>query len=640
MSEKLETLPQYFLHRVHISPEDKVAVRQKEFGIWREFSWQESYEQVKSFALGLIALGLQRGDHLCSIGDNDRQYLWGFVAMQAVGAAGVGLYTDAIPKEIEYIVNHSDATFALAKDQEQCDKFLELKEQIPHIKKVIYWEDKGLWGYDDEWLISFEEVQALGWELAAQEPNRFEEEIALGNAEDTALICYTSGTTGLPKGVMLSHHNLIAVAKMAFEVDPRYDTDNHVSFMPMGWIAEPVFGIVPHCYQGMIMNFPEEPETVRQDVREIAPQNIFYGARLWDQQVGQVQVRINDATPLNRRLYDIFLPVGYKVADKRFNKEPVGAGLKLAYWLGNQLVFGPLRNQLGLSNVRGAYTAGAVLSPDHLRFYHALGINLKQIYGSTEVSGGVTVHRDNDIKFASVGVPYPGAEIKTDENGELLIAGPMVMKGYYKNPEATAKDIEVDENGRRWFRSGDAGYIDEDGHVIFQDRVKNMLKLKNGESFSPQFIEGRLKFSPYIRDVMAIGGENREHVTALIIMDFENVGHWAEKRGIGYTTFVDLSQKPEVYALIGQAVQEVNESLPPGARVRHFVLMHKEFDADESEMTRSRKLRRNVLYDKYSEIIEAMYSGKDAVQVRALVQYQDGREGFVETAVKIATLNG
>lgn len=633
-----QTIAQYFLQQVQSNDGAKVALRQKEFGIWQEYTWPESYEQVRSFALGLLELGVKRGDHLCSIGDNDRQYLWGFLAMQAVGVAGVGMYTDAIPKEMEYVINHSDSVIALAKDQEQCDKFLEIREQIPNIRKVIYWDDRGLWDYEDDWLISFEAVQELGKERAQKEPNRFEEEIALGTPDETGLICYTSGTTGLPKGVMLSNENLIAVAEKAFAIDPRYSTDNHVSFMPMGWIAEPVFGIVPHCITGMIMNFPEEPETVRQNIREIAPDNLFYGARLWDSQVGAVQVRMNDATGLNRWLYEKFLPVGYKVADKKFNKEPIGLGLKMSYKVGDLLVFAPLRNQLGLSRVRGAYTAGAVLSPDHIRFYHALGINLKQIYGSTEVSGGVTVHRDGDIKFASVGVPYDGIEIKTSDEGELLISGPTVMKGYYKNPEATAKDIMVDENGRRWFKSGDAGYIDEDGHIIFQDRVKNMIQLANGEVFSPQFIEGRLKFSPYIQDVMALGGETRDYVTALIIIAFDNVGYWAEKQGIGYTTFVDLSQKPQVYELINQSVQDVNENLPEGARIKRFVLLHKEFDADEAEMTRSRKLRRNVLYDKYMNIIEGMYSDVDSIDVSASVTYQDGTEGVIETAVSIQTV--
>ncbi|MCA9964459.1 MAG: AMP-binding protein [Anaerolineales bacterium] len=633
MSES-QTLPQYFVAKAKQYADSRIAMRQKEFGIWREFTWNESYEQVKQFALGMIALGLQRGDHVATIGDNDRQYVWGYIGLQAVGAATVGMYTDAIPAEMEHIVNHSDATFVMAKDQEQCDKFLENREKFPKIKKVIYWEARGLWDYDDDWLISFEDVQALGRELDKKEPDRFETEVALGSAEDTATICYTSGTTGLPKGVILTQNNLISSARISLAIDPRYETDNHVSFMPMGWIVEPAFGIVPHVFTGMIMNFPEEPETVRENIREIAPESLFYSAGLWDNLVGTIQVRIKDSSWFNRKLYDLFLPIGYKIADKHLMGESLGLGLQLAGKLGDVLVFEPLRGMLGLNKVRVAYTAGAVLSPDHLRYLHALGINVKQIYGSTEVTGGIAGHRTGNIKFASVGVPFPEVEVRTSDDGELQICGPTVMKEYYKNPEATAKDI-VMENGRRWFKTGDAGYIDEDGHIIFQDRVKNMIRLANGEVFSPQFIEGRLKFSPYIKDVMAVGSEDRDFVTAMIIIDFANVGHWAEQNGIGYTTFVDLSQKPEVYQLVQQAVNEVNKTLPEGARIKHFVHLHKEFDADDAEMTRSRKLRRNVVAERYGEIVEALYSNRKAINVRAPVKYQDGSEGFVETQIRV-----
>lgn len=638
MANKPQTLPQYYLEKVNKFDSDKVAVRQKEFGIWREFSWQESYEQVKQFALGMMALGLERGQHVSSIGDNDRQYMWGFIGIQAIGGVTIGLYTDMRPNEIGYVVNHSDSIFVLAKDQEQCDKFLEIKDELPNVKKVIYWDSRGLWDYADDWLISYEEVQALGRELDKKEPSRFETEIALGNGEDLAMLCYTSGTTGLPKGVMLSHGNLMNSSDMYSQVDPRYDTDNHLSFLPLGWIAEPVIGFGAHAADGIVVNFPEEPETVRSNMREISPEGLIYSSRLWENLVAQIQVRMNDATWLNRKMYDLFLPYGYKVADGKFNQEPVGGVTKLLYQIGDWLVFTPLRGQLGLAKIRAAYTGGSALSPDAMRFLHAMGVNIKQIYGSTEVTGGATIHRDNDIKFASVGQPAPGIEIKTSADGELMISGPTVMQGYYKNDEATAKDIYVDDSGTRWFMTGDAGHIDEDGHIIFQDRLKNMLKLKSGESFSPQFIEGRLKFSPYIRDVMAVGGEERENVTALIIIDFENVGNWAERRGLSYTTFADLSQKPEVYQLIQQSVDEVNENLPQGARLKHFVLMHKEFDADEAEMTRTRKLKRNVLHDRYIEIIEAMYTGKEQVAVKAPIKYQDGREGFIETQVRIMTV--
>ncbi len=630
-----QTIPQYFLQKTKRYGRAKNAVRQKEFGIWREYTWQDSYEYVRDFSLGMIVLGLQRGDHVATVGDNDRQYLWAYLGLQAVGAAIVGMYTDAIPSEMAFIIEHSDSIFVLAKDQEQCDKLLEIREKIPLVKKIIYWDEQGLWNYDDDWLVSFAEVLAQGRQLAEKEPGRFETEVALGQADDLATLCYTSGTTGLPKGVMLSHANLLYSGSAYLELDPRYDTDNHVSFMPMGWIAEPVLGIASHVYSGMVMNFPEEPETVRQNVREIAPEGIFYTSRLWDALVATVQVRIKDATWINRKLYDLFLPVGYAVANKKFAKETPGLFLKLAYALGNQAVFAPIRNQLGLSRVRSAYTAGAALSPDAMRFFHALGINLKQIYGSTEVSGGATIHRENDVKFASVGQPIPGVAVRTTETDEIQISGPTVFQGYYKNPEGTAKAIEVDEDGRRWFCTGDAGHVDEDGHLIYLDRVKDMIRLANGEQFSPQFIEGRLKFSPYIRDVMAIGGETWDFVTALIIIDFANVGHWAEKQGLGYTTFVDLSQKVEVYQLVKEAVHEVNQSLPTAGQVRHFILLHKEFDADEAEMTRSRKLRRGFLYKKYGQIIEAMYDGRDSVRVSASVQYQDGREGVIETDVRI-----
>ena len=613
----------------------KVALRQKEFGIWQEYSWQDSYEQVEQFALGLLALGLERGDKVSAIGDNDRQYLWAYVGLLAIGGVQVGIFTDAAVNEISYIVSHSDSAFVLAKDQEQCDKLLSIQEEIPNVRRIIYWDERGLWNYDNPWLISFAEVQAKGRELAAQQPNRFVKEIAQGRGEDPVVICYTSGTTGLPKGAMLSHANLMASARVYNQVDPRQDSDNHVSFLPLGWIGEHALGIAPHVYTGVIMNFPEEPETVRENVREIAPEGILYNSRLWDTVVGTVQVRMSEANRLNRKLYEWFLPLGYRYADRRMTGEGVNSGLKLAYQLGDLLVFGPLRNQLGLSRVRAAYTAGAALSPDAMRFFHALGINLKQIYGSTEVTGGATIHRDGDIKFASVGQAAPEVRIRIADDGEIWLGGPTVFQGYYKNPEATVEARPIDEEGHPWFRTGDAGYIDDDGHLIYLDRVKDMLSLAGGEKFSPQFIEGRLKFSPFIRDVMAIGGQDREFVTALVIIDFENVGAWAEKNRLGYTTFVDLSQKKEVGEQIRQAVIQVNASLPPAARIRRFVLMHKEFDADEAEMTRSRKLRRGFLYERYGEIIEAMYDGREAIQVRAAVTYQDGREGVVETAVKI-----
>ena len=631
------TIPQHFLQRVHAYGADKVALRQKEFGIWREFSWQESCEQVRMFGLGLREMGLARGDHVATIGDNDRQYLWGYLGLLAVGGVQVGLFTDATAEEAAYIIDHSDARFILAQDQEQVDKMLAIREHIPKVERVIYWDERGLWDYDDPWLTTYDDVCRLGQVLAAREPSRFGEEAAKGHQDDLAILCYTSGTTGRPKGAMLSHENLIRAAAAFSRVDALYDSDNHVSLLPLGWIAEHVWGVVPHCIYGMIMNFPENPETVRENVREIAPQRVLYNARLWDALVGTTQVRMAESSWINRKLYELFFPVGHRLADKKLAGEAVSPGLRLAYRLGDWCIFRPLRDQLGFTNLRAAYTAGGALSPDAMRFFHALGINLKQIYGLTEVTGSGTMHRDGDIRFSTVGLPAAGISVRTAEDGEIQIGGPTVFQGYYKNADATHEAI-IEENGERWFRTGDAGYIDDDGHLVFLERIKDMITLANGERYAPQFIEGRLKFNPYILDVMAVGGPTQEYVSALIIINFDNVSNWAEKQGFAFTTFADLSQKTEVCELIRQAVEDVNANLPPTSRVRRFVLLYKEFDADESEMTRSRKLRRDVLYARYAEMIEAVYTGAERIHVQAPVRYRDGRAGVIETDIRIVTL--
>lgn len=634
----LDTLPKQFLHKAEKFGDQNVAMRQKELGIWQEYTWQESHVQVRNLCLGLVSLGLERGDRVAIVGDNDRQHLWADLAIMATGAITVGMFTDAIPSEMEYVITHSESIFVFAKDQEQCDKLFEIKNKIPLVKAVIYWDPRGMWSYDDPWLMSYEQVQERGEKLHQENSDLYQRLVADGNGDDLCNLCYTSGTTGLPKGAMLSHMNFLSAIEATARIEPRFATDNQVSFTPLAWIAEHTLSVTPHCMIGVIVNFPESPETVQQNIREISPDLIFYPARLWENLTALIQIRINDSTWINRALYNLFLPIGYKVADLDYEGKPVGLATKFLYWLGEVLVFKPLRGQLGLDRARFALTAGAALSRDMMRYFRALGLNLMQVFSSTETAAVGTQHYRGDVKYASVGKPPPTIEVRITEEGEIWLGGPNIFHGYYKDPEKTEEALSVDENGVRWFHTGDAGYIDDDEHLIYLDRVKDMIELASGDRFSPQFIEGRLKFSPYIRDVMAIGNADVEYVSALISIDFQNVGRWAEKNRIPYTTFVDLSQKPEIYQLVSEAIRNVNETLPEGGQVKKFVLLHKEFDADEAEMTRTRKLRRGYLTDRYQDMINAIYTGEKAITVSAAVQYQDGREGVIETPVRIMSM--
>lgn len=636
--KQLDTLPKNLVAGYRQYDDRKVAMRQKTLGVWRAYTWKQSYEQVRQLCLGLVELGMERDDKVCIIGDNDPQYFWAQLGVQSAGGVAVGIFTDSTPAEIQYIVRHSDAVFVFAKDQEQCDKLLEIQGEIPAVRRVVYWDEKGLWSYEQDWLISFEEVLSLGRSLDARQPDLFERLIDQCKGEDLAIFCYTSGTTGDPKGAMISHSNLISGCDQTMQVDPRLDTDEYLSFLSPAWITENVLGLTVHLRRGMVVNFPEAPETVQENIRELTPQAMLFSARLWESMMATVQVKIAETSWINRMLYRIFMPVGYRVAEMRYEqRRPISLLWRILYAIGELTLFQPLRDKFGLARVKSAYSSGAALNPEVIRFFRAIGVSIKQLYGSTEAQVH-TLHVGDDVRFETVGVPAPGQEIRIDENGEILISGPTVFQGYYKNPADTESALKVDELGRRWFHTGDAGYIDEQGHLIYLDRVKEMIRLSSGEKYSPQYLEGQLKFSPYIRDVMTLGGEDKPYVTALINIDFDNVGRWAENNGVSYTTFVDLSQRPEVYDLIRRDVQRVNRVLPPAARIRKFVLLHKEFDPDEGELTRTRKLRRSLLNQRYGEMIQTMYAGGEVVQVSASVKYRDGRESTVETALRVTTL--
>ncbi len=583
-------------------------------------------------------MGLKRGDRVAIIGDNDREYLWAAFGVMAAGGAIVGLFTDVTPPEAAYVVGHSDAIFVVAGDQEQCDKLLEVQSELPLVKKVIYWDNRGMWGYDDPWLIDFHDVQGH-WDSSIGDPDeRFEAMIEAGTGEDSAMFCYTSGTTGLPKGAIISHTNFVYTVQAFGEIDPSLDTDNHVSFLPLAWIAGAALDIAPHVVHGVILNFAESPETVRENIREIAPDQLLYNSRLWETLVATIRARILDSNWLNRTLYNLFLPVGYRAAEFEFQQKEVPLGWRALRWIGNRAVFRPLLSQFGLHKARDAYTTGAALSPDVIRFFRALGLPLRQIYGSTEVTGGALLHRRDDVKFASVGEPIPESHCAISEEGEILLAGPGLFQGYHKDADQTQAALYIDSQNTSWFRTGDAGHIDEGGHLIYLDRLKDMIELGGGDKYSPQFIEGRLKFSPYISHALTLGDTERDYVAAIITVDFENVGRWAEKQSVPYTTLTDLAQKPEVYELIRRDVEEVNRTLPESGRVRKFVLLHKEFDADEGEMTRTRKLRRGFLFERYSEVIDSLYSDETELQISDVVKYQDGREGRIESTLRIESL--
>jgi len=627
------TLPQLLMRNYHESPH-KIAMRFKDFGIWKIYTWADYYCHVKSFALGLAELGFKRGDKIAIIGENQPQWYWGELAAQSLGGIVVGIFVDAIPSEIFYILQHSDSAFVIAHDQEQVDKILEIKDGLPLLRKIIFWDAKGLWSYDDPLLISFEEVENLGRKFQEKHPNFFEESITQGKSGDCAVICYTSGTTGLPKGAMLSHEGIINNRRAWLEVDPCFEGDNYLSFLSPAWATEQYLGVAGGLLSKMVVNFPEAPETVQTNIREIEPHVLFYGARLWESLYATIHVRMEDAARVNRFIYSLFFQVASRYADLKLNRKRISPVLHVLWKLANFVIFRPLRNKLGFNKIRYAYTAGAAVSPDIIRFFHSIGINMKQLYGLSE-TGVNTVHRDNDINPLTSGSPLPNNEVKISHEGEILIKTNSMFLGYYKNPEATKE--KIDDEG--WFHTGDFGYIDENGHLIIIDRIGDLKELATGEKFSPQFIEVRLRFSPYIKDAVVIGNKKYNYITAIINIDFDNVGKWCEDHHIEYTTFTDLSQKDEVAALIREQIINVNSVLPEGTRIKKFVCLHKEFDPDEAELTRTRKIRRSLVEDRYKHIIDAMYANKFEVPVETEVTYQDGKKGLVKAFIKIREVN-
>ncbi len=627
------TIPKLFISQCKRYGKNKVAMREKEFGIWMPFTWQDYYDNVKYLSLGMVSLGLKKGDKVSMIGDNRPEGLWAEIAAMCAGAIGVWLFQDCMMDEVKYIIDHSDTVFFVGETQEEVDKALSIKDECPKLKWIIWDDPKGMRNYHQDFLISIKKVQELGKELDQKEPDLFEKTINEGHGDDICLLFYTSGTTALPKGALLSHWNMLTMGKNLMAVDPCYDTDDFVSYLPFAWIGEQMMSISCGLQVGYTLNFPEEPDTAQQDIREIGPHVMFAPPRLYEGMTRQVQVKHMDATWIKRMIYNFATKVGYKVANLKFEKQPVPLHWKFLNWLAYITMQKKLKDHLGMSRLRYCYTGGAAMGPDHFRFFHALGVNLKQIYGQTEIGGISIVHRDGDVKFDTVGTAIPETEVKITEEGEIISKSPSVFQGYYKNEEATRKTL-VDG----WLYSGDRGFIDEDGHLVVFDRTKDVMTLNDGRPFAPQYLETRLKFSPFVQESWVIG-DNREYVTTVMCIDYAVVGKWADDKKLNYTSYPELSQKTEVYDLIQKQIEEANKDLPGPAKIHKFVNLYKVFDADDEELTRTSKLRRAFVSKRYKDIVDALYVDVDMVHMDTTITYEDGREQRIKTDLHIRKVN-
>jgi len=628
-----DTLPK-LLRRNYIKYGNrKAAMRKKAFGVWNEYTWTDYYEKAKFFGLGLLSLGLERGDRVCIIGNNGPEWYWADIGTQAVGGVPVGVFTECGITEVKYIMDNSESKFAVARDQEQVDKFLAIKQELPGLQKVIYWDRKGLWSYNDNILIMYEEILKLGQHYEKDNPDKFEQAIVSGNASDPAFLAYTSGTTGLPKGVLVTQTNLLTMADNWITLHPHKDSEQYVSLVAPAWIAEQWYGIAIPLSASMTVNFTESNETADSDKREIAPHLIGLPPWAWEAIASKIQATIMNSGILNRMAYGLFLPVGYRIADFHYEKKRPNLFWEALHGVAHLIIFRPLLDKLGLPKVRVAVTSGGFLAPDVFHYLRALGINLKQGYGLTE-AGLVAFHRDDDIHYETVGQLMPNVELRIADDGELLSRSSMVISGYWRNPRASEEKLKGG-----WVQMGDAGYFNDDGHLFLLDRLTDLVDLPTGGKFSPSHVEGRLRFSPFIKSVMVVGGGEYQYITAIVSIDFEVVSQWAEKNRIPFTTSVDLSQKAEVSNLIKLDVQRVNIGMNEACRIKKFVILHKEMDADDAELTRTKKLRRSHTQIQYKELIEAMYTERKKFDVEAKVRYRDGRMGVVSSAIEITMLD-
>jgi long-chain acyl-CoA synthetase len=616
------------------------AMREKEYGIWQTHSWADLAALVEHVACGLHQAGLRRGEHMVIVGANRPRLYATMLAAQSLGAIPVPLYQDAVAAECVFPINNADVRFALVEDQEQVDKMLEIRDRCPQLSNIFFDDPRGLRNYMEDGLAGLDELIGAGAAFSKEHPDFFKAEVDKAQAADVAAMFFTSGTTGNPKGVVHTHGTLIDRGQAGAEFDKLSPNEEVLAYLPPAWIGQNIFSYAQWLVCGYVVNCPESAATVTIDLKEIGPTYYFAPPRVFEGLLTSVMIRMEDAGALKRKMFHAFMDVARRVGPARMDGKSIGFGNALMYWLGNLLVYGPLRNNLGMSRVRVAYTAGEAIGPDLFSFYRSIGINLKQLYGSTETAVFVCLQPDNEARADTVGVPCRGVEIKVADNGEILVKSPGLLREYYKNPAATAEVLTADG----WYHTSDAGFIDAHGHLKIIDRVKDVGRIKGGDNdgamFAPKYVENKLKFFPQIKEVVAYG-DQREKVCVMINIDFDAVGNWAERRNLPYAGYTDLAQKPEVYQLIKECVEKVNadlsiDELLAGSQVSRFLVLHKELDADDGELTRTNKVRRGFIAEKYQPLVDALYGGMTEQFIETVVKFEDGRSGSVSATLKIS----
>jgi long-chain acyl-CoA synthetase len=633
------TFPKLLLKHATERP-NAPAMREKEYGIWQTLSWSTMFNMVQQVAAGLHQAGLQRGEHMVVIGSNRPRLYASMLAAQSLGAIPVPLYQDAVAAECVFPINNAEVRFCIVEDQEQVDKLLEIREQCPQIKQIFYDDPRGLRKYNEVGLASLDDLMALGQKFNQQQPQAIQNEMQLANPDDVAAMFFTSGTTGNPKGVVHTHKSLLDRAQAGAEFDKLGSNEDVLAYLPPAWVGQNIFSYAQWLSCGYIVNCPESSATVNIDLKEIGPTYYFAPPRVFEGLLTSVMIRMEDAGTLKRSMFGYFMSIAKKYGPARIDGESIGLIPSLLYFLGNLFVYGPLRNNLGMSRVRVAYTAGEAIGPDLFSFYRSIGVNLKQLYGSTETAVFVCLQPDHEARADTVGIPCRGVEIKVAENGEILVKSPGLFKEYYKNPSSTAEVLTADG----WYHTSDAGFIDNHGHLKIIDRVKDVGRIQGGEfnnsMFAPKYVENKLKFFPQIKEVVAYG-DQREKVCVMVNIDFDAVGNWAERRNLPYAGYTDLAQKPEVYQLIQECIEKVNSDLSEddllaGSQISRFLVLHKELDADDGELTRTNKVRRGFIAEKYSALINALYGGAKQQFIETQVKFEDGRTGSISATLKIS----